>query len=688
MTAQHAKFFGSFLYETINQESGTYKTDCPFCGKANHFYIDLDTTKWVCNRCGLRGNDRGFITEYHRWILTDFTREDFYHELSEIRGIDPIWYKRAQWAYDPEECRWFVPYFNGGDFLAQLKNFYDIEGQANFRCMACPNTDSINSVLYNPFKAKLEGTVVICEGEWDALAFADIFGIRYPYPILATPGANTFKKEWLDKTLKDVTKVILVYDCDEAGTKGRARAAEMIAAAGKAVDILDWAAVDTPSSYEKDDIRDMLLHFGRKEAKQYLEPAFLPMSSPDNGPTKPKTISAGYAIDVNEFEYIKSYEEYLDRIPKSFYLTAESKLALAACIGLNAAIKQDGEMLWAFLVGPPSCGKTTFIESFGGSNQYFEFMSKITAKALVSGYKDETGEDSSFITRMDGKGNWIKDFTVTIAADRQERNEVFGLLRDISDGTVKIPYGNNQIKEYHGIKFNMIAGVTDAIHGVNTALLGERFLKIDYLGKNYNSRSMAKQALRNLNKKSTMKKDFTAATLGFVRYLYDTWQSQAESPLNDATEDLIIDYASMIAMLRVKPENDRSDGIKYIPRAELEPRLSLQLADLLMGISHVFGKSPNDPQPLKVLGKVARDTIAGGFVYNVVEHIFQSNRTTRDQLGKALNIRSSTRIHRLITDLTQTGVIVTERISSGRRGHPTDWYALSPKMSRIMEALE
>jgi predicted ArsR family transcriptional regulator len=97
-------------------------------------------------------------------------------------------------------------------------------------------------------------------------------------------------------------------------------------------------------------------------------------------------------------------------------------------------------------------------------------------------------------------------------------------------------------------------------------------------------------------------------------------------------------------------------------------------------------KTPNDPEPIQVLAKVARDTCSGGFTFDTVELIFQQERISRSDIVKQLSI-PKTRVHRMLTELQQTGVIKKVTTQTGR-GRPTDLYSLTPRMKTIMEAIE
>jgi DNA primase len=65
--------------------------------------------------------------------------------------------------------------------------------------------------------------LIICEGEFDRLALES----RGFAAVTSTGGAGTFRKEWAD-ALKDIPKIYVCFDNDEAGRKGAERIAQMI----------------------------------------------------------------------------------------------------------------------------------------------------------------------------------------------------------------------------------------------------------------------------------------------------------------------------------------------------------------------------------------------------------------------------------------------------------------------------
>lgn len=332
-------------------------------------------------------------------------------------------------------------------------------------------------------------------------------------------------------------------------------------------------------------------------------------------------------------------------------------------------------------------GKTTFIDSFGGNNELFDNLSKLSAKSLVSGWKDETGDEPSYLAKLKDKTLFVKDFTVTLTDTADSQREVFGLLTDIYDGTVKIPYGNNQIREFRNLYFNMVAGVTDIVHKHSAASIGERFLRIDYLGKNYESREFGRRALQNFGKSKSQKEVMTANTLGFVNYLRSM---PPIMEIEDEYMDPILDLAEFIATIRTKVDSDK-EGAQYKPRAELPSRLAVQLGKQFVSTRGVYNVDPNKDEytaaasaaSFEVVKKVAIDTCYG-FPLDIVNTIIKNPTASRDVIAKKANIHAS-KAYRILEELIETDVLTKTNGRVGYQGgRPANYYDVNPKLKAVL----
>jgi predicted transcriptional regulator len=275
---------------------------------------------------------------------------------------------------------------------------------------------------------------------------------------------------------------------------------------------------------------------------------------------------------------------------------------------------------------------------------------------------------------------------LTDSVDSQK--EVFGLLTDIFDGYVKIPYGNNQVREFYDLYFNMVAGVTDIVHSHSAASIGERFLRIDFLGRNYDSREFARRALQNFGKAKPQKELLMRNTLGFVNHLKSM---PINMTLQDEYLDPLTDLAEFIATIRTKVESDAKEGIKYTPRAELPSRLASQLAKLFVSTRGVYILEPDNDESLDISSKYAFETTKKvaldtcyGFSLDIVRTIKKYPLIDRTTIAEKSGIHQQ-RAYRVLQDLCTTGVLTK---CSGRvgasGGRPAHYYAINPKLEAVL----
>lgn len=682
------KFFSVYLAQEVDESiQGEARLECPFedCKKEDHFYASMEEGQWHCKRCDRSGNARILITELHKQFLEE-TTDSQYNSLSAVRGISIETLRDvAQFAYDANQDRWLVPYFTylpeqdeWSEYLNNLGYFYPSSKKEKTR-YKIKKAPVLPLYLYQVKATETpKGRAAINEGEWDALAYFEASPDTQEM-IVGKPGAG-FNVSYL-KTFKKIPEVHLLLDNDDAGRKQTASSIKVIESEISNISVLDWTLVERPQK----DIRDLWMEEA-DETAGLIEAAMIPYTEGED--TSIKDNKESYQTDIAIYPPVPSFTSYIEKAKERLYLTDETVLSMAAVLGITRSIEIPGEPLWAFLIGPPSSGKTTFIDSFGGNNKLFDNLSKISAKSLVSGWKDESGDEPSYLAKLRDKSLFVKDFTVTLTDSPDSQREVFGLLTDIFDGYIKIPYGNNEIREFHDLYFNMIAGVTDIVHKHSAASIGERFLRIDYLGKDYNSREFARRALLNFGQSKDQRQSLVENTLGFVNHINSV---PLKLEIEDQYIDPITDLAEFIATVRTKVESDHKEGISYRPRAELPSRLAFQLGKLFVSSRPVFQESDRD-EDMEIAGKnsftamqkVALDTCYG-FAFDIIKYINEHPYANRTDIANGTGIHTQ-KAYRVITDLTTTGAITTTSGRVGSKGgRPPSHYAVNPKIKAVID---
>lgn len=158
------------------------------------------------------------LTEQARKFHADLRQEDI--EWLAKRGLEKQTVDSAMLGYVSEgrfrgsiSIPYLLPYSGGVKtirfrYLAPVRNKYDgMKGKA-IHLYGVGNT--------------LNDEVWLCEGEFDALVLSQL-----GYPAVAVPGASSFKPDW-KYLFANTSKTTLVFDSDDAGTRGANRIASVL----------------------------------------------------------------------------------------------------------------------------------------------------------------------------------------------------------------------------------------------------------------------------------------------------------------------------------------------------------------------------------------------------------------------------------------------------------------------------
>jgi predicted transcriptional regulator len=671
------KLFSTYLSQIVDEHIEEQHLDCPFddCLKEEHFKVNIHTSLWHCVRCDRGGNAPKLLTFLHQQYL-DQTTEEQYKFLQRMRGIAWDIFADAQFAYDIDNDRWLVPYFTYspdlGDFSQWLNNLGYFYPSAQEGPFVIKKAGGLPTYLYNPGLhqyAPVGKNAIILEGEWDTLAYYDCFRDSEDF-ILGKPGSG-FPAACLE-TIKECDTTTLILDNDMSGRRQTAGAIKVLLDNGrKRIKQIDWLLV--PNALK--DIRD---HWTQAHTtmQEDISNAIVPYSNEPNSTElteQPKTLSAGYVEDATQFPLITSFGNYIERLQEINLYSQTQVNAIGAIHGITNSISIPGRPLWGFFKGPGSSGKNEILESFGGTNQWFDNLSRLSSENLVSGWVDDNPDSASYLGRLFGKTLIVKDLTPNLTGDVAARTKLFGLLTDIYDGTIKIHFGNRREEEYHGINFNLIAGVTDILDAHSSASIGERFLRIDWLGTEFSPREYLTRAFQNFGMTDENKRKLTALTLGFVSHLRSL---PIDLTLDPVYRESICDLAEFVAILRTKVESNRFEGLIYRPRPELPMRVGLQLLKLHTSCRVVTGSAET---AFAITRKVALDTCYG-FPLDIVQFIVDNPRSTREEVAEGVNLHSM-RAYRVLEDLVTTGVLSNVEITAVRsKGRPRKYYAVNPRL--------
>lgn len=699
-------------------QSGDIEVECPHChAKACSISVEQPHA-YQCWKCKATGNGYTLLNAFYDSLSlpsekqTDvllafkpgFTKEAV--EYAELRVQSLPFAQTSSSSKSPSGnaaaatkkyapalgCIWWFPVRNNEGKLVALYHFS--ESLRSWISTPKPFSQTLLGLQH----LKPNGTIYKAEGHWDYLALLSWFRHNPVDNLIATAGSA-----WPSKSLSLLKgrKFVDLGDNDDAAVEGRSHlAAKLKASSGLPEDFkyLDWSSIKVPGfaspiSSEPGpspnfpsgfDLRDLacLLTTGSSNCS----PLF-----PDPASTKANTARMKFlkaALKPIDWESVttvkannscRTWESVLD-----VFRTAEPRLTvtksfedcLAIALAVHVSIRIDGDPLWIYLVGAPSSGKSTLIQLLAADERHTIELSKFTG--VVTG--DRHG--SHLAPRLNGRCLLVKDGTMLLESGKDELRRIFGELRDIFDGSLAVDYRNGREANFKGIHFSQVMGMTEAIYGMNTSILGERFLhcrlEVDRDTEVNRNRSAIEQVLSaskpavtdgNEEGDSRTFPVQRSAVAGFLQHVHSHIRdNEILRPAFDSEAvEAIQAMADCIACCRAHNEDEMFDA-----RPESSTRVVKLLARLALCLCYIFDRKSIDQSILDLLRKVCLDS-CWGQQFRILSCLARcESGINKQSLAVAVNIPLETMTRRL-KSMTRMGMVnielEDERVGRGRRNH-------------------
>ena len=231
----------------VTGESGDERIcTCPFCGKEQHLYLNALKLVFECKVCTEKGNYEALLGKLAETVVEGFTA-DRRARLARDRNLPPE-------AFDGYGFGWTGRFYTlpvadaAGRVVSVLRYSPGDKLKPGPSCRAA---------LFGAPRlldgARRHEPVYVTEGQWDAIAL-EYARARAGEPgvVVAVPGANVFKTEWVD-WLRG-RDVYLCYDNDAAGAQGELKAASLLAGAAKSIHFFQWK----DGEHSGKDLRDLI----------------------------------------------------------------------------------------------------------------------------------------------------------------------------------------------------------------------------------------------------------------------------------------------------------------------------------------------------------------------------------------------------------------------------------------------
>lgn len=366
-------------------------------------------------------------------------------------------------------------------------------------------------------------------------------------------------------------------------------------------------------------------------------------------------------------------------------ITAIEKIGIEETYDLTVAGAQNF-LANGFVVH--NTGKTLFLESLENSPERVIHRSRIRPHDLVSGYITQDGSDPSLLPRISQRCFVVKDFTTIKSLSAQEQEGVAGVLRDAYDGRVHVPFANiTGGRNYPSCHFAFIAAVTDVIHIDNRSSMGERFVKVEFLGDDNDTEKHILAALDNADKATEFIED-KQKLQALVSDFIDRDIDAGKAPTASATlKTQLAALTRVVAILRSSVERGQHGDLHFRTRSEVGTRLAGQLLKLGKSIAIIRGKHTVDAECYRLMEKVAFDTAYGWNLDIVRVLVKHSDRKLKiNELAKYVHISTSA-LGRKLENLLEIRAVVRDTVepdkttkSYAKAGNPASVYSVDPKL--------
>lgn len=622
--------------------------DCPFCDGELKLYMNPVTKMWDCKSCTRDGGFKTFLAEAATVFEKKFTGKVAL-DFAKSRSL-PLKVLKAHYVgYNPSNKTIILPIRNSdGSEIWDIRVYTDKKFMSLSGChVGLFGWDSL---------PKSYDTIWLCEGEWDKMALEVMLAEKnITDPVVAVPGAGTFKPEW--GIFFEGKTVNVMYDNDLPGKKGANKVNKILMNLAKTLNFVHWPA----TKKDKYDVRDYLIEtekktFGRLANLTKLfknEPPFFEDTKRENGKSPVVTASGKAKVDKYSGDYVdrkKIHEGYR----KWLYLPDTD--VLDVMFGTCIANRLDGDPLWLFLIAPPGGTKTELLNTIS-SGPNIVTTSSLTPKSLVSGANIAGGGDPSLIPRLDQKVLVVKDFTTILNMNPMLRDEIFAILRDAYDGKTEKDFGNGVRRSFVS-KFGIISGVTPAIdlYTEGNTSLGERFLRFNIaIPESSKARhEYLHRAEENAGKELIMRGEL--AELGASVLNHDFTNVPVVTP---DIKNKTIALAQFTAKMRGTVNRDKfTREITHAAFSELGTRIVKQYTKLMYGIGMYRYTPVIDESIYKIVKRMALSTVPVRLEH-IVRHMYSidpEREFTTEEIAKELKLQGMT-CARLLENLDMLGII-------------------------------
>ncbi|MDG0867415.1 MarR family transcriptional regulator [Candidatus Lucifugimonas marina] len=340
----------------------------------------------------------------------------------------------------------------------------------------------------------------------------------------------------------------------------------------------------------------------------------------------------------------------------------------AACVLANG---REGDATAVVLVAPPSTSKTEMVNAFSGVKWTYE-QTSMTAQTFVSGWKSGSSTDPSLLARLEKKGKTCllnKEFTTVMEMRQSERDTVLAHIREVMDGSLSKDFGTGKTVSWSG-KLGLLAAITPAIEirwGAHTSL-GARWVwvRIETPSDAESRVEIAIAAIESDDSAKVLRRELKDATTKWL----ESSRSVPSPGMSEKSKLYLAKLADRTAKGRTEIPKDKDghpSGVK--PEPEGTGRLARSFHRLAESLAILRGHAEINAEDLRAVTRAALDTapVPRAKVYKAIA---QRPLTIEEIVQKTSMSKSA--VNRTLKDLEQVDLAVSEPVSTGQRGRPSE----------------
>jgi hypothetical protein len=337
---------------------------------------------------------------------------------------------------------------------------------------------------------------------------------------------------------------------------------------------------------------------------------------------------------------------------------------------------KGNEKFWLFLVVRSGGVKTTLLKSLS-KLPFIYTIDSITPKTLVSGVviqkEHERVNIEGLMKHLEGKVLAIKDFTIILTKSSDERNAVFGDLRNAYDGYLEKGFGTGDEKISVKAHFGVIAACTPIIDNYwqMNQLLGERFLKLRH---DIDDIASTRVAIAREGEETEMERELQNAVYSFYKGIDFTEQKIIPEDVREIVFQLAMYTARMRTPLMIMSQEGRA--ATFSGEREFPTRLAKQFMRILKLLCYVRSHAEPEGNDIVSMLRIAFDT-PPLYRTKVVAYLYEHDTIDPSKAQKIIGCDYYT-AERVLNEMQHIKVV--EETSNGN-------FALTTAFLAILDAL-